>query len=169
MENFLTDYSDEEITEEYSKYPELFLLTRSINEETIDSIIRETQDNDHGYSLKSLFLLKQNVVDDKIEYIEEFQNEEEILKMWYTIFGKGSERGIPPDDYPDKDIFIKKAEDIFNDAEIVVKVKEPLLSEVKMIRENQIIYTYLHLAAAKELTEGLVKSKSVHERWINLK
>ena len=30
-----------------------------------------------------------------------------------------------------------------------------------MIRENQIIYTYLHLAAAKELTLGLMKSKSV--------
>ena len=31
-----------------------------------------------------------------------------------------------------------------------------------MIRENQIVYTYLHLAAAKELTEGLVKSKSIN-------
>ena len=30
-----------------------------------------------------------------------------------------------------------------------------------MIKENQIIFTYLHLAAAKKLTEGLVKSKSV--------
>ena len=30
-----------------------------------------------------------------------------------------------------------------------------------MIREAQIVFTYLHLAAAKELTEGLVKSKSV--------
>jgi len=56
---------------------------------------------------------------------------------------------------------IDKAEDIFNDAEIIVKVKEPLSNEVKMIRENQIIFTYLHLAAAKELTEGLIKSKSV--------
>ena len=56
---------------------------------------------------------------------------------------------------------IDKAEDIFNDAEIIVKVKEPLSNEVKMIRENQIIFTYLHLAAAKELTEGLVKSKSI--------
>ena len=56
---------------------------------------------------------------------------------------------------------IDKAEDIFNDAEIIVKVKEPLTNEVKMIRENQIIFTYLHLAAAKELTEGLIKSKSV--------
>ena len=56
---------------------------------------------------------------------------------------------------------IDKAEDIFNDSDIIVKVKEPLSNEVKMIRENQIVFTYLHLAAAKELTEGLIKSKSV--------
>ena len=56
---------------------------------------------------------------------------------------------------------IDKAEDIFNDSDIVVKVKEPLSNEVKMIRENQIVFTYLHLAAAKELTEGLIKSKSI--------
>ena len=55
---------------------------------------------------------------------------------------------------------IDKAEDIFNDADIIVKVKEPIANEIKMIRENQIVFTYLHLAAAKELTEGLVKSKS---------
>ncbi len=52
--------------------------------------------------------------------------------------------------------------DIFNDAEIIVKVKEPQEVEVDMIRENQIVYTYLHLAAAKDLTEGLVKSKSIN-------
>ncbi len=56
---------------------------------------------------------------------------------------------------------IDKAEDIFNDADIIVKVKEPQSGEVKMIKENQIIYTYLHLAAAKDLTEGLIKSKGV--------
>ena len=56
---------------------------------------------------------------------------------------------------------IDKAEDIFNDAEIIVKVKEPLPNEVKMLRENQIIFTYLHLAAAKELTQGLINSKSI--------
>ena len=56
---------------------------------------------------------------------------------------------------------IEKAEDIFNEADIIVKVKEPLSNEVKMIRENQIVFTYLHLAAAKELTAGLIKSKSV--------
>jgi len=56
---------------------------------------------------------------------------------------------------------IDKAEDVFNDAEIIVKVKEPLSNEVKMLRENQIIFTYLHLAAAKELTQGLIDSKSI--------
>ena len=56
---------------------------------------------------------------------------------------------------------VNKAEDIFNDSKIIVKVKEPLNNEIKMIREDQTIFTYLHLAAAKELTEGLVKSKSV--------
>ena len=56
---------------------------------------------------------------------------------------------------------IDKAEDIFNNSNIIVKVKEPLSNEVKMIRENQIVFTYLHLAAAKELTEGLIKSKSI--------
>ncbi len=56
---------------------------------------------------------------------------------------------------------VNKAEDIFNDSEIIVKVKEPQPSEVKMIKENQIVFTYLHLAAAKELTKGLVDSKSV--------
>jgi len=56
---------------------------------------------------------------------------------------------------------IDKAGDIFNDSDIIVKVKEPLANEVKMIRENQIVFTYLHLAAAKALTEGLIKSKSI--------
>ena len=56
---------------------------------------------------------------------------------------------------------VDKTEDIFNDSEVIVKVKEPLNNEIKMIRENQIVFTYLHLAAAKELTKGLIKSKSV--------
>ena len=74
----------------------------------------------------------------------------------------GFEAGFTNEDYEKSGAkIIEKAEDIFKSAEIIVKVKEPQMNEVKMIRENQIIYTYLHLAAAKELTEGLVKSKSV--------
>ena len=74
----------------------------------------------------------------------------------------GFEAGFDNDQYKKVGAkIVNKAEDIFNDAEIIVKVKEPLNNEIKMIRENQIVFTYLHLAAAKELTEGLIKSKSV--------
>jgi alanine dehydrogenase len=74
----------------------------------------------------------------------------------------GFEAGFENDQYHNAGAkIVDKAEDIFNDAEIIVKVKEPLSNEVKMIRENQIIFTYLHLAAAKELTQGLLDSKSI--------
>ena len=53
------------------------------------------------------------------------------------------------------------AGDIFNDSDMIVKVKEPLSSEVSMLRENQILFTYLHLSAAPDLTKGLVNSKSI--------
>jgi len=56
---------------------------------------------------------------------------------------------------------VDKSEDIFNDSDVIVKVKEPLSNEINMIKENQIVFTYLHLAAAKDLTKGLVKSKSI--------
>ncbi|MDC3068475.1 alanine dehydrogenase [Candidatus Pelagibacter sp.] len=74
----------------------------------------------------------------------------------------GFEAGFDNDQYKKAGAkIIEKATDIFNDAEIIVKVKEPQKVEVEMIKENQIVYTYLHLAAAKELTAGLVKSKSI--------
>ena len=74
----------------------------------------------------------------------------------------GFESGFDNDQYEKVGAkIINKAEDIFNDAEIIVKVKEPLSNEVKMIKENQIVFTYLHLAAAKELTDDLIKSKSI--------
>ena len=74
----------------------------------------------------------------------------------------GFEAGFDDDQYKASGAkIVDNAEDIFNDAEVIVKVKEPLSNEVKMLRENQIIFTYLHLAAAKELTKGLVNSKAV--------
>ena len=74
----------------------------------------------------------------------------------------GFEAGFTNDHYKQAGaIIVKSAEEIFKQAEIIVKVKEPQMSEVKMIREGQIIYTYLHLAAAKDLTLALMKSKAV--------
>ena len=58
----------------------------------------------------------------------------------------GFEAGFDDDQYKKAGAkIVNRAEDIFNDSEIIVKVKEPLSEEVKMIRENQIVFTYLHL------------------------
>ena len=74
----------------------------------------------------------------------------------------GLEAGFTNEDYLQAGAkLISTPEEIFKTAELIVKVKEPQLNEVKMIREGQIIYTYLHLAAAKELTLGLMDSKSI--------
>jgi alanine dehydrogenase len=48
--------------------------------------------------------------------------------------------------------------DVFQQAELIVKVKEPQPSEVSLLRSGQILFTYLHLAADKGLTEGLLKT-----------
>ena len=74
----------------------------------------------------------------------------------------GFEAGFTNEDYLKAGAkIINTPEEIFKKAELIVKVKEPQMNEVKMIRDGQIIYTYLHLAAAKELTLGLMKSNSI--------
>jgi len=50
------------------------------------------------------------------------------------------------------------AKDVFARADMIVKVKEPLESEFPLLRKGQILFTYLHLAASKALTEALLKS-----------
>ena len=59
----------------------------------------------------------------------------------------GFEAGFSNEDYLKAGAkIIKTPEEIFKKAELIVKVKEPQMNEVKMIREGQIIFTYLHLA-----------------------
>src|SRR5690242_4650688 len=53
---------------------------------------------------------------------------------------------------------IDSAEEVFKRAEMIVKVKEPLAAEFPFLRKGQILFTYLHLAASKSLTEALLKS-----------
>lgn len=50
----------------------------------------------------------------------------------------------------------KKVEDIFGSTDLIVKVKEPQLDECKMLRANQTLFTYLHLAADREQTLALL-------------
>ena len=50
------------------------------------------------------------------------------------------------------------AQEMFDQAELIVKVKEPQLAECSMLRPDQVLFTYLHLAADPAQTEALVKS-----------
>ena len=51
------------------------------------------------------------------------------------------------------------AQEVWAACDMIVKVKEPLAPEFPLMREGQIVYTYLHLAAEKDLTEALIKNK----------
>src|SRR5262249_12570565 len=53
---------------------------------------------------------------------------------------------------------IDGARELFEKADMIVKVKEPLRAEYELLRKGQILFTYLHLAASKPLTEALLKS-----------
>jgi alanine dehydrogenase len=51
------------------------------------------------------------------------------------------------------------AEDVFAEAEMIVKVKEPVAEEYDLLRPGQILFTYLHLAAEEALTRSLMKNR----------
>jgi alanine dehydrogenase len=53
---------------------------------------------------------------------------------------------------------VEEAKEVFARADMIVKVKEPLKAEFPLLRRGQILFTYLHLAASKPLTEALLKS-----------
>ena len=56
---------------------------------------------------------------------------------------------------------VDRAEDVFAESDMIVKVKEPLEPEYKLIREGQILYAYLHLAPDRPLTDALLKSRCI--------
>lgn len=66
--------------------------------------------------------------------------------------------------YPDADYVqagcrvVESHEAVFAEADLIVKVKEPLPSEYSLLRPGQLLFTYLHLAADRTLTDALIKS-----------
>src|SRR5258708_40090399 len=45
---------------------------------------------------------------------------------------------------------------VYSQAEMIVKIKEPQPSEYKLLKKDQIIFTFFHFAASRELTEGML-------------
>jgi alanine dehydrogenase len=69
--------------------------------------------------------------------------------------GAGAGSGIRDDEYAAVGADLATVDDVWQRAELVLKVKEPLAPEVARLRAGQILFTYLHLAPAPELTRAL--------------
>ncbi len=74
--------------------------------------------------------------------------------------GAGLGAGIPDDRYRDAGAtLVEGAAEVWGAADMVQKVKEPVPSEYPLIREQQVIYTYFHLAAVPDLTRVLLDKR----------
>lgn len=86
----------------------------------------------------------------------------QLTKRGHTVLvekNAGVGTGYPDADYAAAGAkIIDNARDLFQQAEMIVKVKEPLPAEYELLREGQILFTYLHLAASRSLTEALLRS-----------
>ncbi|MEY3311595.1 MAG: hypothetical protein RL348_928 [Bacteroidota bacterium] len=56
---------------------------------------------------------------------------------------------------------IPTAAEVFAKADMIMKVKEPIAQEYSLIREGQVLFTYFHFAASRQLTEAMMKAKAV--------
>lgn len=87
----------------------------------------------------------------------------QLVKEGHTVYveqdaGVGS--GITNDQYEKSGAkILPTKKDVYAKADMIVKVKEPLPDEYELMRENQILYTYLHLAAEPKLTKVLCERK----------
>ncbi len=86
----------------------------------------------------------------------------ELTKLGHTVYiekSAGEGIGISDAEYEKAGAKIaSNAEEIYAKGEIILKVKEPQASEIKMLKEGQAIFSYLHLAPDPEQTKGLVNS-----------
>ena len=87
---------------------------------------------------------------------------QQLTKRGHSVLvekGAGVGSGYPDDEYVKAGAkIVDLAKDVFAGADMIVKVKEPLPAEFPLLRKGQILFTYLHLAASKPLTEALLKS-----------
>lgn len=89
---------------------------------------------------------------------------EELVRAGHQVLvesGAGVGSGITDEEYLEQGAeMIPEAADIFARADMIVKVKEPQSAEWGMIRDGQIVFTYFHFAADRELTEAMIRSGS---------
>ncbi len=86
----------------------------------------------------------------------------ELVKRGHQVYVQheaGLRSGFPDEDYTAVGAqILPTIDDIYAQAELIVKVKEPIEPEYKLIRPGQVLFTYFHLAADRALTEAMLKS-----------
>ena len=75
--------------------------------------------------------------------------------------GAGAGSGIRDDDYAKAGASVAAADGIWAEADLILKVKEPIAQEYDRLRAGQALFTYLHLAPAPELTQALLKRRVI--------
>jgi alanine dehydrogenase len=87
---------------------------------------------------------------------------EELVRAGHTVLletGAGLGSGLPDREYEQQGAqLVAGPAEIYQRAELIIKVKEPQESELKLIRPNQTLFTYFHFAASRELTEAMASS-----------
>jgi alanine dehydrogenase len=74
--------------------------------------------------------------------------------------GAGNGSGFPDDEYRASGATIlPDADAVYDQAEMIVKVKEPIEADLKRLKDGQLLFTYLHLAPVPDLTAALLKKK----------
>lgn len=89
-------------------------------------------------------------------------NVKEYVEAGHEIFieeDAGKAIGFLNSEYEKFGAKIVSKKELFEEAEMIIKVKEPIESEYEYFKENQILYTYLHLAADEKLTKMLLDKK----------
>ncbi len=85
----------------------------------------------------------------------------ELMQRGHDVLveaGAGEGSSFPDDAYESVGARLGTADEVWSEAELLLKVKEPLPSEYPLLREGLVLFTYLHLAANEELTRALVES-----------
>ena len=89
----------------------------------------------------------------------------ELVKRGHEVYvqaGGGSGSGFPDEDYISAGAKMLPAiEDVYGIAEMIIKVKEPIEPEYKLIKKGQILYTYFHFASGEELTNAMIANGSI--------
>ncbi len=88
----------------------------------------------------------------------------EFVKKGHTVYiqhDAGLNSGFPDEMYIEAGAeILPTIEDVYAKADMIIKVKEPIEPEYKLIKEGQLLYTYFHFASCQPLTDAMIASKA---------